>query len=144
MAINTGKVVVGGLVAGLIMNATGFLIQGMMLGPRMMGEMVAAAPTLADKGENAMTMAARVISSFVIGIMLVWMYAAMRPRFGPGPKTAMISAFIVWLFGFLFYIDWLFLGMMTAATYAMMSAAMIVSLAIASWVGCMLYKEDGA
>ena len=144
MAINTGKVVVGGLVAGLIMNATGFLIQGMMLGPRMMGEMVAAAPTLAGKGEDAMTMAARVISSFVIGIMLVWMYAAMRPRFGPGPKTAMISAFIVWLFGFLFYIDWLFLGMMTAATYAMMSAAMIVSLAIASWVGCMLYKEDGA
>ena len=144
MAINTGKVVVGGLVAGLIMNATGFLIQGMMLGPRMMGEMVAAAPTLAGKGEDAMTMAARVISSFVIGIMLVWMYAAMRPRFGPGPQTAMISAFIVWLFGFLFYIDWLFLGMMTAATYAMMSAAMIVSLAIASWVGCMLYKEDGA
>lgn len=144
MAINTGKVVVGGLVAGLIMNATGFLIQGMMLGPRMMGEMVAAAPTLAGKGEDAMTMAARVISSFIIGIMLVWMYAAMRPRFGPGPKTAMISAFIVWLFGFLFYLDWLFLGMMTAATYAMMSAAMIVSLAIASWVGCMLYKEEGA
>lgn len=125
------------------MNVTGFLIQGMLLGPRMMGEMVAAAPTLAGKGEDAMTMTARVITSFVIGIMLVWMYAAMRPRFGPGPKTAMISAFIVWLFGFLFYLDWLFLGMMTPATYVMMSAAMIVSLAIAAWVGCMLYKEEG-
>jgi hypothetical protein len=144
MAINTGKVVVGGLAAGLVMNVTGFLIQGMLLGPRMMGEMVAAAPTLAGKGEDAMTMTARVITSFIIGIMLVWMYAAMRPRFGPGPKTAMISAFIVWLFGFLFYLDWLFLGMMTPATYVMMSAAMIVSLAIAAWVGCMLYKEEGA
>ena len=144
MAINTGKVVVGGLVAGLIMNVAGFLVQGMMLGPRMMGEMIAAAPTLAGKGEDAMSMAGRVITQFVIGILLVWLYAAMRPRFGPGPKTAMYAAFVIWLCGFLFYLDWLYLGMMTAATYAMMSVAMVVTLAIAAWVGCMLYKEEGA
>jgi hypothetical protein len=144
MAINTGKVVVGGLAAGLIMNVSGFLVQGMMLGPRMMGEMVAAAPTLAGKGEDGMSMTCRVITQFIVGILLVWLYAAMRPRFGPGPKTAMYAAFVVWLCGFLFYLDWLYLGMMSAATYAMMSVAMVVTLAIAAWVGCMLYKEEGA
>lgn len=144
MAINTGKVVVGGLVAGLVMNVAGFLIQGMLLGPRMMDEMVAAAPTLAGKGEDAMTMTMRVISQFIVGILLVWLYAAMRPRFGPGPKTAMYAAFVIWLCGFLFYLDWLYMGMMTVATYAMMSVAMIVTLAIAAWLGGMLYKEEGA
>lgn len=143
MAINTGKVIVGGFVAGVIMNVAGFLVQGMMLGPRMMGEMTAAAPTLAGKGEDAMSMVCRILTQFAIGILLVWLYAAMRPRFGPGPKTAMYAAFVIWLCGFLFYLDWLYLGMMSAATYAMMSVAMLITLAIAAWAGCMLYKEEG-
>lgn len=144
MAINTGKVVVGGLVAGLIMNVSGFVVQGMMLGPRMMAEMAAVAPALANMQPGGGEIAGRVLTQFAVGIMLVWMYAAMRPRFGPGPKTAMISAFVVWVFGFLFYLDWLYAGMMTATTYALVSLVMIVTLAIAAWVGCMLYKEEGA
>lgn len=144
MAINTGKVIVGGLAAGVIMNVSGFVVQGMMLGPRMMAEMAAVAPSLANMQPGGGEIAGRVLTQFVVGIMLVWMYAAMRPRFGPGPKTALISAFIVWLFGFLFYLDWLYAGMMTPATYAIVSLVMAITLAIASWVGCMLYKEEGA
>lgn len=142
MAINTGRVIGGGLVAGLILNVSGFVVQGMMLGPRMMAEMAAVAPSLANMQPGGAEIAGRVLTQFAIGIMLVFMYAAMRPRFGPGPKTAMISAAIVWLFGFLFYLDWLYTGMMTPATYALVSAVMIVTLAIAAWAGCMLYKED--
>ena len=56
----------------------------------------------------------------------------------------MISAFTVWVFGFLFYLDWLYAGMMLPATYAIVSVVMLVTLGIASWVGCMLYKEEGA
>ena len=126
------------------MNVSGFLIQGMLLGKRMMDEMAVAAPSMATHQPGTAEMAGRVLSSFIVGIVLVWLYAAMRPRFGPGPKTAMISAFIVWLFGFLFYMDWLWAGMMTPATYAMMSVAMMVTLAIAAWLGAMLYKEEGA
>lgn len=144
MAINTGKVVVGGLVAGVIMNVSGFVVQGMLLGPRMMAEMAAVAPSLANMQPGGGEIATRVLTQFIVGIMLVWMYAAMRPRFGPGPKTAMISAFIVWIFGFLFYLDWLFVGMMLPTTYAIVSAVMLVTLAIAGWVGAMLYKEEGA
>ena len=144
MAINTGKVIVGGLVAGLVMNVSGFVVQGMMLGPRMMAEMAAVAPSLANMQPGAGQIAGRVVSAFVVGIMLVWIYVAIRPRFGPGPKTAMISAAVVWIFGFLFYLDWLYVGMMTPATYAIVSFAMIVTLAIAAWLGAMLYKEESA
>lgn len=144
MAINTSKVVVGGLAAGLVMNVGGFLVQGMLLGERMMADMVAAAPSLEGKGESGAIIAARVVTQFVIGILLVWLYAAMRPRFGPGMKTAALAAFVIWLCGFLFYMDWLYLGLMSAAMYAMVSVAMVVTLLVAAWVGGALYKEEGA
>lgn len=31
------------------------------------------------------------------GLVSVWFYAAIRPRYGPGPTTAAIAAFGVWL-----------------------------------------------
>ena len=144
MAINTSRVLAGGLVAGIVMNVSGFLVQGMLLGKRMEDEMVAVAPTLKGKGMDASTMTCRVLTQFVIGILLVWLYAAMRPRFGPGPKTAMLSAFVIWLCGFLFYLDWLYLGMMSVGLYATVSIAMIITLAIAAWIGGMMYREEGA
>src|SRR5262249_53527839 len=36
--------------------------------------------------------------SFVIGIATIWLYAAIRPRYGPGWATALIAGFAVWLF----------------------------------------------
>jgi hypothetical protein len=144
MAINTSKVVVGGLAAGVIMNVTGFLINGVMLGKRMEAEMVAVAPTLQGRGVGAGAMTGRVLTSFAIGILLVWLYAAIRPRFGPGMKTATYAALVIWLCGFLFYLDWLYLGLMSTGMYAMVSVAMFVSLFIAAGVGAWLYKEEGA
>ena len=144
MGINTPRVVTGGLAAGLIMNISGFVVQGMLLGKRMEDEMVAVAPTLQGKGMDAGAMTGRVLSQFAIGILLVWLYAAMRPRFGAGPKTAMLAAFVIWLCGFIFYLDWLYLGMMSTGLYAIVSIAMIVTLGVAAWIGGMIYKEDGA
>jgi hypothetical protein len=144
MAINTGRVVAGGLVAGIVMNVSGFLVQGMLLGKRMEDEMVAVAPTLKGKGMDAGSMTGRVLTQFAVGILLVWLYAAMRPRFGAGPKTAMYAAFVIWLCGFLFYLDWLYLGLMSTGLYAIVSIAMAITLAVAAWVGGMIYKEEGA
>ena len=33
----------------------------------------------------------------VLGILMTWWYAAMRPLFGPGPKTAAIAGLAVWV-----------------------------------------------
>ena len=144
MAINASKVVVGGLVAGVVANIVGYVGFGMLLGPRMEAEAVAVAPALAGRGMTGTAIATQVISSFVVGILLVWLYAAIRPRFGPGPKTAVIAALVVWLCGFLFHVDWLLAGMMTSTTYLMASVAALIQVVAAAWVGAMLYKEDGA
>lgn len=31
------------------------------------------------------------------GIWAMWLYAAIRPRYGPGPKTAAVAGFALWL-----------------------------------------------
>ena len=144
MAINASKVMVGGLAAGLVANLIGYVGFGMLLGPRMEAEMVAVAPVLAGRGMSGSAIATQVVFSFIIGFLLVWLYAAMRPRFGPGPKTAVYAALVVWLCGFLFHIDWLLIGLMTTTTYALASFAALIQLIAAAWVGGMIYKEDAA
>lgn len=93
-------------------------------------------------GTGALT--GRVLTQFAVGFLLVWLYAAMRPRFGPGMKTAALAAFAVWLCGFLFYLDWLYLGMMSPGLYALTSLVMIITLLIAAGLGAMIYKEEGS
>jgi hypothetical protein len=144
MAINTQKVVVGGLVAGVVMNVVDFVIFGYLLRGRMDAELAAAAPTLVGKGMGGGTIAAHVISDFVIGILLVWVYAAMRPRFGPGMGTAAKAAIPIWVCGLLFYQDWLHLGLMSFASYALISIIMLITLFLAGWVGARMYSEGGA
>ena len=144
MAINASKVVVGGLVAGVVANIVGYVGFGMMLGPRFEAEAVAVAPALAGRAMTGTAIATQVVSSFVVGILLVWLYAAIRPRFGPGPKTAVIAAMVVWLCGFLFHIDWLIAGLASTTTYGLATVAGLAQILPAAWVGGMMYKEEGA
>ena len=144
MAINTSKVVVGGLAAGVVANIVGYVGFGLLLGPRMEAEMVAVAPVLQGRGMSGSALVMNVIAQFVVGLLLVWVYAAIRPRFGPGMKTAVYAALVVWVCGFLFHLDWLFVGLMTSGTYMMAALTALVQLVASAAVGAMLYKEEGS
>lgn len=143
MAINTGKVITGGLAAGVVANIIGYLGFAMWLGPRFEAEAAAVAPSLAGRGMTSGAIATTVITQFVIGILLVWLYAAMRPRFGPGMKTATYAALAVWVCGFVFHIDMLLMGLLTTATYTLASIVALVQVIASAGVGAMLYKEEG-
>ena len=56
-------------------------------------------------------------------------------------KTATYAALVVWICGFLFHLDMLSLGMITAGTYAMASIVAFVQVIASAGVGGMLYKE---
>src|SRR5262245_5091925 len=142
MAMNTSKVLVGGLAAGVVANIIAFVGFGLLLGQRMEAEAVAVAPVLQGRGMTGGAIATNVIAQFVVGILLVWLYAAMRPRFGPGMKTATKAALVVWVCGFLFHLDWLIAGMMTSVTYAMAAAVALVQVLASAAVGGMLYREE--
>jgi hypothetical protein len=41
------------------------------------------------------------VVSLVFGVTGIWIYAGIRPRYGAGPKTAMLAALLLWLAGWL-------------------------------------------
>jgi len=89
--INWSRVVLGGVVAGVVVN----LLEG-ALGFLMHSQWEAAMKNM--KPPSGAVMAAHLVWSFVIGIAAIWLYAAVRPRYGPGPATALRIGFVVWLF----------------------------------------------
>jgi hypothetical protein len=94
-AINYGRVVVGGLVAGVVLNVLD-VVNGMFI---MAGDFEANAARLGlDPAlmQASSVMVTWIVIDFLIGMLLVWLYAAIRPRFGPGLKTALIAGLYYW------------------------------------------------
>jgi hypothetical protein len=92
--INLQKVVIGGLTAGLVLNVVDFVLFGVVLKTQMAAAMQAL-------GKPPMTNAQIpwfVFLDFVAGVGMVWLYAAMRPRFGAGPATAAKAGVAGWFF----------------------------------------------
>lgn len=145
MAINTQKVVVGGLAAGVVNAALGFVVFAMLLGPRFNAELDAVMPGASAKlMAGTLAMVINIGVPIVVGFLLAWLYAAIRPRFGPGPKTAVYAALVVWLCGFLFYSDGLLTGEVTGATYVIAAFAALVLNIIVANVAAFMYREEGA
>ena len=93
--INYGRVVLGGLLAGVIITAGEYLLNEVVLAE----DMVAVMTNLGLSVPGGQQIAGFVIMTFVLGIALVWIYAAIRPRFGAGVKTAIIAGAVAWLIG---------------------------------------------
>ena len=142
MAINTQKVVLGGLAAGFVMNVIDFVFNMYVVGARMKAETDAFKPGLADQMNKTSVMVSYIVMDFALGILLVWTYAAIRPRFGPGAKTAVYAAILFWLLGGIFYSGYLHMGMMSAGLWWTFAFVGLVNFLISAWVGAKLYSED--
>src|SRR6185369_5629600 len=78
------------------------------------------------------------------GIALVFTYAAIRPRFGPGPRTPFYVALLFWLLGLIFNAGYRQTGMMSAGLWWTLAIIWLGSFSIASQAGAAIYSEDGA
>lgn len=143
MAINTGKVIVAGLAAGVVSNVLGFLLFGMWLGPQFAAGYDAVLPGLSAKGNAPTALVWTVVGGFAVGMLLAWLYAAMRPRFGPGAKTSFYAAIPVLILGWFFHIDLLILGLTPMSLYVMATVAAVIQVVASAYVAGMLYKEEG-
>ena len=92
--------------------------------------------------EGAGTMIAYVVFNFVLGIALVWLYAAVRPRFGPGPKTAVITGLAAWvLLWFLGFGGNLISGLFPTDLVVIIVIWEFFEVPIATLAGAWLYQE---
>jgi len=140
-SINWGRVFLGGLLAGVVIDIGEYLFHAVLF-KNEVAEMMRA---LGKDPAAVMSGNAIVIwnlMGFLAGIGAVWGYAAIRPRFGAGAKTAMIAGIAVWFFS-------RFLGAVGEMNMGMASQKMIltgllwglVELVIATIAGAWAYKE---
>lgn len=94
--INMGRVIVGGLLAGLLVNISEFVLNTFVIGQDMEAAMKAMNRPPMD---NSMIVWF-VVLGFLLGIATVWLYASIRPRFGPGVTTAGYAALAVWFLAY--------------------------------------------
>jgi hypothetical protein len=141
MAINIGRVVAGGLLAGVVANAVDFVTNNYVLGADW--QAWAAQHNI----DQATLMSGSVIATwtavdFVIGILAVWTYAAMRPRFGAGVHTAFLAGLVIYLVPTVVLFGFTQMGMMSMDMFVKGSLGSIVSVFGAAIAGAAVYKED--
>jgi hypothetical protein len=137
--INMGRVILGGIVAGIVINLFAFIVDGVLL------------RTQWDEGMKALGQPPLGTSQiiwlnlfgFFAGVVMIWLYAAIRPRFGPGPKTAIIAGLAVWAIGVVWpnisimWIAGLFHPNLTIHT----TLGGLVEMVAGALAGALLYRE---
>ncbi len=90
--VNMARVLLGGLVAGLLINIGEFLLNEVVLAEEIRAAMVGF--NLPEPDGGAITLF--LFLGFGVGLTAVWLYAAIRPRYGAGAKTALCAGSAVW------------------------------------------------
>jgi len=144
MPINTKKVLVGGLVAGVIINIIDFVANTYILGARMKAESDAFKPGMSDAMMAGNAVISYVIMDLVLGFALIWTYAAFRPRFGAGARTATYVAVLFWLLAMIFTAGYRQMGIMSSGLWWSFAFIGLVNFLIAAWAGAAVYSEEGA
>lgn len=140
--INLGRVILGGLVAGVVINIVEGVMNGVVLASRWSEQM--AKLNLPAAGSVKQIVAFN-LWGFAAGFLVVWMYAAIRPRMGAGPKTALCAGLFCWaaidgmgtavpVFLHIYRVDMGLIGV----------GYSLVEMLAAALVGAYFYKEIGA
>ena len=138
--INWNRVILGGLVAGVIINIFEFVLHGAVLAK----DMDAAVRALGREvgGSELMMFLAW---GFLVGIFAVWLYAAIRPRYGAGPKTALCAGAAVWGLGYLLAsVMPIALHIFPRHIMAIGLAVGLVEVLVGTVAGAWLYREGPA
>ena len=79
---------------------------------------------------------------FLVGIFAVWLYAAIRPRYGAGPKTALCAGAAVWGLGYLLAsVTPIALHIFPRHIMAIGLAVGLVEVLVGTVAGAWLYRE---
>jgi hypothetical protein len=140
--INTPRLILGGVVAGLVLN----LVTGIANACILNG-------TFQDWAKDMGGHLHPPIQPVQMGYWLfmglldatagVWIYAGMRPRFGPGAKTALLAGISVWVVGRLCVaFDMFALGIFPTRFLAGQSILGLFAILISVLVGAWIYREE--
>ena len=140
MAINTGKVISGGLLTGFVYNVFDMLWNFTVLqadGLAMAARLNLNPAVVTDFSYQIPW----IVVDFVLGLVAIFIYAGFRPRLGAGPKTAVIAGFMVWVVMTSLFCGFASMGVLTEAMATKAAALAIVTIGVGSVAGAWAYKE---
>jgi hypothetical protein len=137
--INVTRVILGGIVAGLVVNVGEFLLNGVFLADYY-AEM---GGRLGLPAMDTPVFVTFVILSLLLGTVAVWLYAAARPRLGPGVATAVKVGVAVWFCSYVMSAmgSW-GVGLMDLRTVLLSVGWGLIEVPLATVAGAWAYQEE--
>jgi len=131
----------GGVLAGLFLNASEFVLNAVILMDEYMAILERHGLTAAS-----WAMYGFILATFAIGFVVAWLYAAIRPRFGAGARTGVIAGLALWVVGYAVPSVWFgAMGMALSAGSTTLAIVWgLVEMAIAGVIAGWAYREEAA
>lgn len=136
--MNLGRVILGGLLAGLIINVSEAILNLAVIAAPM--EELLRARNLPPIGNSAIW--TFVLLGFLLGIVTIWVYAAIRPRYGAGPGAAVMAALAVFFLAYAYPTAGLaVMGLMPRNITLIVLGWGLVEILVGAVAGAWVYQE---
>jgi hypothetical protein len=139
--IDKSRVLLGGFAAGLVIVIGEYILNGIIL----VNEFSAQREKYGLGDPTAAELTVGAIITVLYGVILIWIYAVIRPRFGPGPRTALIAAATFWAIAYVLFLGSLWANSIVSVKFAVVSILWgMVEAPIAALIGAGLYRENSS
>jgi hypothetical protein len=138
--INFGRVLLGGIIAGLVMDVLGYVVDGVILNSQW-----TAANQLRNIG--AFTSGQMIwfnVLGLIAGVITIWFYAACKPRLGTRYRTALNVGLAIWIVAYVLpnagfmYVSGLYPHNLMVFT----TLGNLVEVLVGTFIGAAIYKES--
>jgi len=133
--INLSRVLGCGLIAGVVWIILGAGITALL------GRQFAVLPNNHLGTPTPGFLLFNVVLDLLEGVSILWLYAAIRPLYRPGAKTAIIAAFAWWFIVTLGDATWCSFGFFPPSTVIPLMIGTLPALIIATLIGAKFYKD---
>jgi len=135
--LNRKRIILGGIVAGFVIVIAEIATEPIIgsLRSEWLAELGLAVPSEA-------AMAPLLVMPFLIGVVMVWLYANLRSRYGTGPKTAILAGLTVWFLEcFSPSVAMLATGLIPSRLFFVLAPYVLVVSPLAALAGAKLYRD---
>jgi hypothetical protein len=93
--LNWNRIILGGLAAGVVLVIMDMIAFGGVFNAQASAALAALGINFEDGGLS--NLAAMIGFNLIVGLSAAWIYAHLRPRYEPGPRTAVIAGLAIWV-----------------------------------------------
>lgn len=136
-SINTKRVLIGGIITGMLLNIIDAPNGALIAGPKINEFLMAH-----NISPNPLVPAYFFPFHILYGIMIVWTYAAMIPKYGNSKKNALYATLILLLTTRFMALGFVVMGLLPLTIFLILSITMVTGSIAGGLVGCWYYSRQ--